>query len=55
MDRVILYSEEGNASAARTYWMFKIFGHKRVSILNGGLKKWVKEGRSVEGSREDTN
>ena len=30
-------------SAARAYWTFKVFGHKTVSILNGGYAKWAKD------------
>jgi thiosulfate/3-mercaptopyruvate sulfurtransferase len=30
------------------WWMFLSFGHPNVRILNGGLKKWVAEGRKVE-------
>ncbi|MCP1676517.1 thiosulfate/3-mercaptopyruvate sulfurtransferase [Natronocella acetinitrilica] len=35
-------------SAARVYWTFKVLGHDRVSILNGGHKAWVEAGKSVE-------
>ena len=27
--------------------MFRAFGHKNVSVLNGGLSKWVSEGREI--------
>jgi thiosulfate/3-mercaptopyruvate sulfurtransferase len=47
--RVVLYDSKygQNHQPARAYWMFTIFGHKNVSILNGGLTKWEKEGRLV--------
>ena len=45
---VIAYDSQGLFSAARCWWMFKIFGHENVSVLDGGLKKWMAEGRAVE-------
>lgn len=47
--RVIVYdSHDALFSAARVWWMFKLFGKNDVAILDGGLPKWVKEGRPVE-------
>ena len=31
-------------SAPRLWWMFNVFGHSNVSILNGGLTSWLKLG-----------
>ena len=31
-------------SAPRLWWMFRVFGHDKVSVLNGGLKSWIQEG-----------
>lgn len=45
---VVVYDSYGLFSAARCWWMFKVFGHEKVSVLDGGLKKWLAEGRSVE-------
>jgi thiosulfate/3-mercaptopyruvate sulfurtransferase len=45
---VVVYDTHGLFSAPRAWWMFKIFGHDRVSILNGGFPKWKSEGRPVE-------
>ena len=45
---VIAYDTYGLFSAARCWWMFKVFGHENVSILDGGLRKWVLEKRPVE-------
>ncbi|XP_002737867.1 thiosulfate sulfurtransferase-like [Saccoglossus kowalevskii] len=36
--------ECGIFSAARAWWMFQHFGHPNVSVLNGGLQRWIKEG-----------
>src|SRR5665213_1966221 len=45
---VVTYDSYGLFSAARCWWMFKVFGHQKVSVLDGGLKKWLAEGRNVE-------
>ena len=39
------------AGAARAWWMFRVFGHERVSVLDGGLPKWRLEGRPVTAIR----
>ena len=50
---VVVYDVYGLQSAARTWWMFRLFGHDKVVVLDGGLKKWVAEDRPVEsGSAE---
>ena len=45
---VVVYDTVGLYSAARVWWMFRVFGHGRVSILAGGLPRWRAEGRPVE-------
>jgi thiosulfate/3-mercaptopyruvate sulfurtransferase len=48
-NRIIVYDAEGMASAAtRVWWMFRYFGHKDISVLDGGLFKWKREGRPVD-------
>jgi thiosulfate/3-mercaptopyruvate sulfurtransferase len=46
--RVICYDSYGLFSAARAWWMFRVMGHDDVAVLDGGLKKWLSEDRSVE-------
>ncbi|WP_340109902.1 3-mercaptopyruvate sulfurtransferase [Pikeienuella sp. HZG-20] len=46
--RVIVYDQDGLFSAARVWWMFRVFGHSDVLVLDGGLKKWLAEGRPVD-------
>ncbi len=45
---VVVYDSAGLFSAARVWWMLKIFGHGRVSVLDGGLPKWQRENRALE-------
>jgi len=50
-DRVIAYDGAGQLGAARAWWTFRVFGHERVAVLDGGLPKWRAEGRKVEPGR----
>ena len=45
--RVVVYDVKGIFSSPRVWWMFKYFGHKNVFVLNGGLKKWLKEKKPI--------
>lgn len=47
-NRIVVYDAQGMMSAARVWWMFRIFGAREVAILDGGLPKWLAEGRPVE-------
>lgn len=44
---VVLYDTTGMFSAPRVWWMFRAFGHPRVSVLNGGFPAWSAEGRPI--------
>jgi thiosulfate/3-mercaptopyruvate sulfurtransferase len=46
-DRAVIYDSAGLVSAARGWWMLRAFGHERVAVLDGGLPKWLAEGRPV--------
>jgi thiosulfate/3-mercaptopyruvate sulfurtransferase len=46
--KVICYDSAGLFSAARVWWMFKVFGHSDVAVLDGGLLKWKTEHRPLE-------
>ncbi len=45
---VVVYDAYGLMSAARVWWMFRIFGHDQVSVLDGGFPKWTKEARPTQ-------
>ncbi|KAL9260851.1 Thiosulfate/3-mercaptopyruvate sulfurtransferase 1, mitochondrial-like protein, partial [Drosera capensis] len=49
-DGVVVYDGKGLFSAARVWWMFRVFGHDRVWVLDGGLPKWRASGYDVESS-----
>ena len=40
-DHLVIYDMYGMFSAARIWFMFKAFGHEKVSILNGGFPAWI--------------
>lgn len=46
--RVIVYDSAGIFSAARVWWLFRLFGKTDVAVLDGGFPKWRAEGRPVE-------
>lgn len=46
--RIVLYDDSGLKSAARAWFMLKLFGAHAVAILDGGLAKWKAEGRPLE-------
>ena len=45
---IVAYDGLGLMSAARVWWMFRVFGHDTVAVLDGGLPKWLKEARPIE-------
>jgi thiosulfate/3-mercaptopyruvate sulfurtransferase len=47
-DRIVIYDNSPLHSAARAWWMLRSFGARDVAILDGGLRKWIAEGRPLE-------
>ena len=45
--RVVCYDQHGIMSAPRARWMFRLYGHDQVAVLDGGLPKWRAEGREL--------
>src|SRR6056297_2541624 len=43
--QVVVYDAQGLFSAARVWWLFRLMGQNGVAVLNGGLPKWLAEGR----------
>ncbi len=46
--QVVVYDGAGLFSAARVWWLFKLMGQNDIAVLDGGLPKWVAEGRELE-------
>src|SRR5689334_1440267 len=46
-DTVILYGGNNNWFAAYAYWYFKLYGHDKVLLLDGGRKKWELDSREL--------
>lgn len=48
-DHVVVYTNKESFAGPRVWWTFRVFGHKNVSLLQGGLQAWEQEAQgSVE-------
>ncbi len=47
-DHIIVYDNSDIYSSCRLWFSLKYFGHKKVSVLDGGMKKWLKENRTTD-------
>jgi thiosulfate/3-mercaptopyruvate sulfurtransferase len=47
-DRIVVYDNSPTRTSARGWFMFRHFGAEQVAILDGGLQKWIAEGRPTE-------
>ena len=50
---VVLYGGNNNWFAAYAYWYFKLYGHERVSLMDGGRKRWELEDRPMTADVSD--
>jgi len=46
-DTVLLYGGNNNWFAAYAYWYFRLYGHDKVLLLDGGRKKWELDSREL--------
>ena len=46
-DHVVLYGGNNNWFAAYAYWYFKVYGHDKVSLMDGGRKLWELQSREL--------
>lgn len=44
---VVIYGDKSNWWASYALWVFKLFGHEDVRLLDGGREKWIAEGREL--------
>lgn len=44
---LIFYGDKSNWWACYAFWVFSLFGHKQMSVMNGGRDKWIAEGRPL--------
>jgi len=51
-NRFVVYDNSPLHSGARAWWMLRVFGARHVALLDGGLQKWVAEGRPLATGRE---
>jgi thiosulfate/3-mercaptopyruvate sulfurtransferase len=47
-DTIVVYDGSGLGGAPRVWWTLRVFGARKVFVLDGGLPKWQAEGRPVE-------
>jgi thiosulfate/3-mercaptopyruvate sulfurtransferase len=50
-DTVVAYDSGAWVAAPRAWWMFLSFGHSKVKVLDGGLQKWLREGRPTHSGK----
>lgn len=51
-NKVVVYDSQGVRTSPRVWWMFRVFGHDNVAVLDGGLPKWEAENRPVANGTE---
>lgn len=45
---IVIYDDMGGLNAGRLFWHLERIGHPKVSVLDGGLVRWILDGRKVE-------
>jgi thiosulfate/3-mercaptopyruvate sulfurtransferase len=50
-DTVVAYDSGSWVAAPRVWWMFLSFGYSNVKVLDGGLQKWLREGRPTHSGK----
>ena len=52
-DHIVVYDYSDTYSSCRLWFALKYFGHQKVSVLDGGMKKWLKENRHTNKKTKD--
>ncbi len=47
-DTIVVYDGHGLFSAARAWWNFRVMSHNKVYVLDGGIPRWMAEGRPLK-------
>jgi len=50
---VVVYGDQKNWWACYAFWVFTLYGHEDVRLMNGGREKWIAEGRSLSTTAPD--
>src|SRR5581483_4847538 len=50
--QVVVYDQNNGMFASRMWWLLRWVGHSAVAVLDGGFKKWIKEGRATRSGVE---
>lgn len=45
---VVVYDNNSFMASARVWWTFRVFGHNKIAVLDGGLKAWLTEKRPID-------
>lgn len=53
-DHIVIYDDMGGLHAGRLFWELEKLGHKKISILNGGLVTWILAGKKVTATTNKT-
>jgi thiosulfate/3-mercaptopyruvate sulfurtransferase len=51
---VVIYDDMGGLHASRLFWELEKLGHKQISLLDGGLVKWILDGKKVTADIQNT-
>jgi thiosulfate/3-mercaptopyruvate sulfurtransferase len=50
---VVIYGDRSNWWATYAFWVFKLFGHEDVRIMDGGRTLWISEGRELTADKPE--
>ena len=50
-DHIVVYDDGRLIDAARFFWVLEVYGHQRVSLMDGGISQWLKAGLPIEHER----
>lgn len=52
--QVVVYDDDGGMYAARLWWLLRWLGHDRVALLDGGINRWIAQGRRLSTERPES-